>query len=61
MRGSSLILFQSAMGAGALSLAGAAKNVGMVGESAMLVLGAFQVWWLLFQLGKMAIRTKSAS
>jgi len=59
MRGSSLILFQTAIGAGALGLPGAAIHVGMVGESIILVLCAYQVWWVLCTLGHLSVRCKT--
>jgi len=59
LRGSSLILFQTAIGAGALSLPGAAIQVGMVGESIILMLCAYQVWWVLFTLGHLSVRCKT--
>ena len=61
MRGSALLLFQTAIGAGALALPFQVRKVGLVGETIILGVTAYLLYFVLYTLGRISIKKKSKS
>lgn len=61
LRSGSLVLFQSAVGAGALSLPYKAKEVGIIVMIIMMIVTSSIINWVNTTLGVLAVRTRSRS